>query len=74
MSLISIVILIPLLGALVIALVPRRYERALKWIALVSVLVNFAFSIALFAGFRGDTANMQFVERAPWIPQLGIAW
>ncbi len=73
-NMLSLLIVIPLLGALVIALVPRRHERALKWIALVTVLVNFAFSIALFAGFRGDTANMQFVERMPWIPQLGIAW
>ncbi len=73
-NMLSLLIVIPLLGALVIALVPRRFERAQKWIALVTVLVNFALSIALFAAFRGDTANMQFVERAPWIPQLGIAW
>jgi NADH-quinone oxidoreductase subunit M len=73
-NMLSLLILVPLLGALAIALVPRQHDRAMKWVALVTVLVNFVFSIALFAGFRGDTASMQFVERVPWIPQLGIAW
>ncbi len=74
LNLLSLLILIPLLGALVLAFIPRQHDRALKWIALVTALVNFVLSVALFTGFRGDTADMQFVERVPWIPQLGIAW
>ncbi len=46
----------------------------MKWVALVTVLVNFILSVWLFVSFRTGTADMQFVERAAWIPQLGISW
>ncbi len=69
----SILIVLPLLGALILAFVPRGNDKAVRWIALLTVLVEFAVSVALFASFRADAA-MQFVERAAWIPQLGISY
>ncbi|MBI4789079.1 MAG: NADH-quinone oxidoreductase subunit M [Chloroflexi bacterium] len=73
-NLISLLIVIPLLGALVVLFIPRRLDLAVKCVALATVVVNFAVSVFLFATFRADTAEMQFVERAAWIPQLGISW
>ena len=74
MNLLSFLIVIPLVGALVLLLVPRQNAGAIKWVALVTVLVNFVVSVFLFVSFRTGTADMQFVERAEWIPQLGISW
>jgi len=70
----TVLIALPLLGALILLFIPRQSERAIKWLALVTTLVEFAVSVGLFVSFRAGTAEMQFVERAPWIPQLGIAW
>ena len=67
-------IVIPLLGALILLFIPRRLDLAVKWVALATVVVNFVVSVFLFAAFRVGTADMQFVERAAWIPQLGISW
>jgi len=41
-----------------------------KWFSLAVSVVTFAFSIPLWAGFKLGTADMQFVERASWIPPL----
>jgi NADH-quinone oxidoreductase subunit M len=72
-NLISILIVLPLLGALILAFVPRGNDKAVRWIALATTLIEFAISVALFASFRAD-ASLQFVERVPWIPQLGISY
>ena len=72
-NLISILIVLPLVGAVILAFVPRGNDNATRWIALLTVLVEFALSVALFLGFR-STADAQFVERVAWIPQLGISY
>ena len=61
-NLISILIVLPLVGALVLAFVPRGNDNATRWIALLTVLVEFGLSVVLFLGFR-STADVQFVER-----------
>lgn len=73
-NLLSVLIILPLIGALVLLFVPRANDRAVRWIALATTLVTFAVSVALFAGFRNGTADMQFVERVAWIPQFGITY
>jgi NADH-quinone oxidoreductase subunit M len=74
-NLISILIILPLVGALILFFVPEDAGRgrAIRWIALVTALFEFALSIALFMNFHPD-ASMQFVERAAWIPQFGISY
>lgn len=74
MNLISLLIVLPILAALLIALVPHRNSRAIKLIALIATIANFALSIVLFVNFRVGTADMQFVERIGWIGQLGISY
>ena len=72
-NLLSLLIALPILGALILAFVPRQSERAIRWIALATTLVALVVSVALFLGFKPD-ASMQFVERVPWIPQLGVSY
>ncbi len=74
MNLVSILTALPLLAAFIIALLPRQNERAIKGTTLLIVLADFALSILLFANFRTGMAEMQFVERVAWIPQLGISY
>ncbi|MCL4395499.1 MAG: NADH-quinone oxidoreductase subunit M [Chloroflexi bacterium] len=74
--LLTTLIIIPLIGAALLVFVPEDASRsnAIRWIALLTALVEFAVSVALFVGFRSGVAGLQFVEQVPWIPQLGISW
>jgi len=68
----SFTIWLPILGAvLVLATGDKRAETS-RWIALVTSIVTFGVSIALYVGFDAGTAQMQFVEKSPWIPLLNI--
>ena len=71
----SVVIGVPLLGAAMIAVIsgPAEYVvRNVRAVALWTTLFTFALSLALWAAFEPGTAEFQFVQRAAWIPGLGV--
>jgi NADH-quinone oxidoreductase subunit M len=61
--LLSIVTFLPLVGVLIILLLPA----AAKPIALVATIVELALSLVLWANFDGHTAAFQFVEQGAWL-------
>lgn len=74
-NLLSIIIFLPLLGAVAIALfIKKENYTAIKWTALVFAIVDFLVSLPLFFGFAIGTHEMQFVEKYDWIPALGISY
>ncbi|MEW5745004.1 MAG: NADH-quinone oxidoreductase subunit M [Nitrospirota bacterium] len=70
----STLIFLPLAGALLIFLLKRTSETAIKWTALFLSIATFALSLPLFSGFDKTTAQMQFVERHEWIPAWGVSY
>jgi NADH-quinone oxidoreductase subunit M len=72
--LLSMVVWTPLAGALLVLLVPRDQPEGARRAALAFSLVTFALSLALWAGFRADSAEFQYLEGRPWIPELGISY
>lgn len=69
----SVVTFLPLLGAVVVALLPRENLRLIKSVALTVALATFVISLPLYFGFA-ETAEFQFVEHRPWIPALGVSY
>ncbi|RME46562.1 MAG: NADH-quinone oxidoreductase subunit M [Chloroflexi bacterium] len=69
--LLSLIIFIPLAGAIVIALLPRESRDLIRYLALFVAAADFILSGALFFEFQPQ-AGLQFIEHAAWIPQLGI--
>ena len=67
----SAIVFIPIVGAVVIGLVPGLSEKLIKRLALAIMLVPFALSVYLFAIFDRSATGMQFVEQIPWIPAIG---
>jgi NADH-quinone oxidoreductase subunit M len=67
--LLAIVIWLPIIGGFVVLGLGKR-EAAAKWLSLVISVATFAFSVPLWAWFKTGTAQMQFVERTPWIPAI----
>lgn len=72
----TLTILIPLFGALALALRPQLAEvTARKWSIAIAVL-PLVLLIVVWAGFDTgpNAATFQSVETVPWIPSLGVAW
>ncbi|MCX8154908.1 MAG: NADH-quinone oxidoreductase subunit M [Verrucomicrobiae bacterium] len=65
---------LPLLGALLVWLVPRNYRLVIRLIALGSALGSLAAALLLFYRFDASQAGYQFVTRVPWVESLGMAF
>jgi len=73
LNLLSWIIFLPVIGLIVIALLPRPSQKTVKWIALAAAMASFILSIAVFIMFdRSASAigQMQFVEKISWIPAI----
>jgi NADH-quinone oxidoreductase subunit M len=69
----SLLIWLPILGGIGVLLLGSG-ERTLlaKQVALGMAVVVFLLSIPLYTGFDTATADMQFVERVPWIRAFNV--
>jgi NADH-quinone oxidoreductase subunit M len=74
MSLLTAIILVPLLGALVVALIPRNYRFVIRVVALASTLVSMLLAISMFLKFDSATVTngFRFVQQIAWVQSLGI--
>jgi NADH-quinone oxidoreductase subunit M len=70
----SLLLAIPVIGAVMLLLVPRRQTKTLFTIALVASSVNFLWSLSILNQFDGGNGEMQLVERLPWMPGFGIEY
>src|SRR5262245_46681972 len=73
--LLTLIIAVPLVGGLLVVLVPNRNEegaRTIQRIGFVVSLVTFALTLLLWSRFNGASSEFQFVEHVPWIPAFGI--
>ena len=60
------------IGAVLLALGRENQAPLVRWIALIGSLVSFLVTLPLYGGFRLGTAEMQFVEKAPWISRFNV--
>ncbi len=72
MPLLSLLVLVPLAGLAIIAFTSGRREELVRRMALGVSVVEFAFTLLLWARFDATSADFQFVERHAWIPAFGI--
>ncbi len=68
----TILTLIPLLGALLVALVPSG--RTSRTLALGFMMGALAFTVSLVLGYDRAAGGIQFRERLPWIPTLAVEY
>jgi NADH-quinone oxidoreductase subunit M len=77
--LLSVIIFLPLAGALVVLLAGGRGDRPareslVRWIALAASLATFAATLLLWWRFDPSSGVYQFEERHSWIPAFGIQY
>jgi len=72
--LLSIIVFLPIVGAIVLLFIDKENHSAIRVVAFVFSLVEFIISLPLFFSFNPKTVGMQFVERVPWVPEYGISY
>src|SRR5919198_1909592 len=75
--LVSLVVFLPLLGAIVIAFLPRTNGGAVRWVALGTALLTWVVSLMLLLAYspaRSSVRQFDLVETASWIPLFGIQY
>ena len=71
----SITIWLPIVGGLwVIVAGSRVHDAAVRNNALLIAVAAFLLSLLLWYGFDNSTAEMQYVQRMPWIAAFGIEY
>jgi NADH-quinone oxidoreductase subunit M len=68
----SILTLAPLVGALVVAFIPRSRSQLAKMVALGWSLAVLLLSILMWIAFEVGGDRFQFRESYPWIPSWGV--
>jgi NADH-quinone oxidoreductase subunit M len=72
MTILSLLIFFPLLGALG-ALAVRKAEAA-KWVALVTSVITFVISLVVYLQFDGGATGYQLTEQHPWVATSSLTF
>lgn len=72
--LLSIILLTPLAGLLVLLFIPAESRKLIRWWANITAAAGLLVSIPLVFRFDRAAGGYQFVERAGWIPSLGVQY
>ncbi len=80
MGLLSTLIWLPIAGGFIVMMTGRD-ETAQRpgfsverWLSLAVAILTFIISLSLYTGFQSSTAEMQFVERTPWISAFNVEY
>ncbi|GAA3443648.1 NADH-quinone oxidoreductase subunit M [Planomonospora venezuelensis] len=68
----SILMAVPVLGAVGVALLPKGSDKLAKQVALLVSLVVLALTIAMAVQFSPNGNRFQFEEKYSWIPSFGV--
>jgi NADH-quinone oxidoreductase subunit M len=60
--------------ALLIAVIPKGREELMRQVGAGFALISLLLALLVWLGYDPARGDFQFVERLPWMPQLGIAY
>ena len=72
--LLTLLVLVPLAGGILVLLTGRDRDALARQVALAVSLVTFAISIVMWMQFDSGSAEYQFVESHRWLPDFGIKY
>jgi NADH-quinone oxidoreductase subunit M len=68
----SVMVVLPLVGALIVALLPRSRPVVAKVVTLLLTLAELGLTIALWVAFKPNGARFQMHESYAWIPNWDV--
>ncbi|MEU1980704.1 NADH-quinone oxidoreductase subunit M [Nocardia sp. NPDC019395] len=66
--------LLPLVGAAVVLLLPAAQRLAARWVGLIFAVATFGVALGVAAAFQPGGEQFQFVESHTWIPAFGAGY
>ena len=75
-NLLSLILFIPAVGAVIVLLLPRDQVNLMRWVALITSLIPFGLSLALWARFAPNAAapGFQFEEQYVWFAAINSTY
>ena len=70
----SFIWLVMLVGAVIIAVLPSGAKDAMRWTSLVCSFLSLVVALLVYLAYDPNGPTFQFVERAEWVPALGISY
>ncbi|WP_283139150.1 NADH-quinone oxidoreductase subunit M [Rhizohabitans arisaemae] len=70
----SILMGVPVLGAVGVALIPKGREQLAKQLTLLVSLIVLALTVAMAVQFNPSGDRFQFAEKYSWIPSFGVSF
>src|SRR3954469_23498305 len=74
MSPLTYIILWPLLGAVVLAFVPRTFATVMRAVAIVATFTSALLAWKVFIQFDLAAKGYQFVQKTSWVDSLGLSY
>jgi len=68
----SLVTFLPLLGALMVLMLPRENTRAIKQISVGTAVVTLGLGTIIWSAYDRAAGGLQFIELARWIPAIDV--
>lgn len=70
----TILLLLPVMGAVTIAVVPAQHDKVIRKLALLASFAALLYSWSLLYSFDTTTAALQFYETTAWNTRLGTSY
>ena len=72
--LLSLTIWLPIIGGFMVLASGDKAPNVTRWLSLLVAVATFVMSLPLWSQFDPSTAQMQFVERMPWVEMFRIEY
>lgn len=70
----TLLLLLPVIGAACIAVIPSQHDKMIRKLALSASAAALLYSWSLLAAFNTSTADLQFFEYTAWNTRLGTSY
>jgi len=70
----SVILFAPVAGALLLVFIPPDEHKLIKAVAATATFVSLALTVAVYFLYDQAVGGLQFVERVPWIKDLGVTY
>lgn len=74
MGLLSLIVFLPLLGAIILLLFPQGADKAIRMFSLLIFAVVFVISLPLYFNFDSTLSTLQFEEQIQWIEGINASY
>jgi NADH-quinone oxidoreductase subunit M len=74
LPILTLLVLVPGVGAAIVACLPRDNEGLLKVVGLVFAGISLALTVALVFDYSAEGSGFQFMSEHVWVRDFGISW